>query len=149
MAPATRTISVAPPPVVAMHVENIVTGLIVKTRSSQATATLLVLDSAGQSVSGSAVSGQWSGLVSKAVRGTTATDGSLKLTSSSTSPRGTFTFTVVAGISRTGYISDSIANSAPGMGKRAGIKCARRRCSNRLDHVARDIRRLPTAGSLD
>ena len=107
--PAQTTISVAPAPAVAMHVENIAMGLIVKTRSSQATATVVVLDSAGKAVSGATVTGQWSGLVSKAVSGVTATNGSVKFTSPQSSQRGTFTFTVT-GIGRTGFSYDSTAN---------------------------------------
>lgn len=107
--PVSTTISVAPAAVVNMHVENIAMALAIKGKNAQASATVFVFDSAGKPVSGATVTGQWSGVISKAASGTTGADGSVRLTSGSTSRSGTFTFTIT-GVSGSGYTYDSAAN---------------------------------------
>ncbi|MBL8437446.1 MAG: PKD domain-containing protein [Zoogloeaceae bacterium] len=97
-------------PVVTAHVANIGMSLVAKSRSYQAKAIVTVVDVNGVAVSGAAVTGQWSGLVAGNASGTTSSTGQATFLSSSTSKRGTYTFTVT-GISKSGYSYDSAANT--------------------------------------
>lgn len=106
--PATQT----PPPTGdpnQMHIANIVMAL--ASRNSQATATVTVLDGAGNPVSGATVNGTWSGLVTNGDGSkTTGTNGSALFYSGRSSSSGTFTFCVTS-ITKSGITYNAAANT--------------------------------------
>jgi len=77
-----------------MYVYSIDMALGARGRNILAYATVTIVDSDGNPVSGATVSGSWSGVVSGSASGITGTDGSVTLASPKTKTSGTFTFTV-------------------------------------------------------
>jgi PKD repeat protein len=107
---ATSQVSVsATPAAAAMHVSNIAMSVVVKRGAAQGKATVTVVNSNGEAVSGATVSGTWSGIVSGSASGTTGTTGSVALTSPSTKKTGTLTFTVT-NVAGSGYIYSAATN---------------------------------------
>lgn len=97
-----------------MHVSDITMDSDSKTAGKNlftwALATITVVDSNGNPVSGAEVSGSWSGLTSDSDIGTTSTDGAVTMRSNSVrSLSGTFTFTVTD-IIMTGWTYNTTAN---------------------------------------
>ncbi|MBL8447931.1 MAG: PKD domain-containing protein [Zoogloeaceae bacterium] len=97
-------------PTVSAHISSIGMSLVAKSRSYQAKAIVTVVDANGVAVSGAAVTGTWTGLVTGNGSGTTSSTGQVTFLSAATSKRGTYTFTVT-GISKSGYGYDSTANT--------------------------------------
>jgi beta-glucanase (GH16 family) len=84
----------------AMHVQSI--SMALASRNTQATAKVIVLDGAGNPVSGAVVTGKWSGLVTTGDGSkTSAADGSALYYSGRSSSSGNFTF-CVTGITKAG-----------------------------------------------
>jgi len=75
-----------------------------------ATATVTIMDVAGNPISGATVSATWSGLVSATVSGLTNSSGVVSFNSPSSSSSGTFTFTVT-GVTAAGCTYDALLNS--------------------------------------
>ena len=94
-----------------LHVAGLAMTLTSVKRGKTATAQVTITDSAGAPISGATVSGQWSGLVTGSVSGSTGTGGTIAFTSSKSSSTGTFTFTIT-NVSATGYAYASSQNAA-------------------------------------
>ncbi len=106
---AQLTITVqAPPP--ALHVASIAMSASTKRTGTRATATVTIVDAAGQAMAGATVTGSWSGAVSGTASGVTTSKGSVKFTSANSKTGGTFTFTVT-GVSLSGYQYDAAQNA--------------------------------------
>lgn len=109
-APASGTTS--PAAVNKMHVKSIAMALKTSSTYKYATATVTVVDAAGNAVSGAKVSGHWSGATSDSDSGLTKSSGQVTLTSNRVRrpPSGTtFTFTV-DNIQLSGWTYDSASN---------------------------------------
>jgi hypothetical protein len=95
-----------------MHVKSIAMALKTTGTYRYATATVTVVDAAGNLVSGAKVSGHWSGATSNSSSGSTNSSGQVTLTSNRVRrpPSGTmFTFTV-DNIQLSGWTYDSASN---------------------------------------
>ncbi len=92
-----------------MYVANIAMQLGSRGRNILAYATVTVMDTDGNPVSGATVYGNWSGVVSGSVSGVTGSDGKVTLSSAKTKNSGTFTFTV-ADVSHDTLIYDAGLN---------------------------------------
>ncbi len=91
-----------------IHVQSLLMAL--ASRNSQATAKVTVLDGTGKPVSGAAVTGKWSGLVTNGDGSkTTGTDGTALFYSGRSSNSGTFTFCVTS-VTKAGASYDAAAN---------------------------------------
>ena len=102
-------ISVSPGAAPAIRVEKIGMSLSIKRSGTRATANVTITDVNGKLISGAAVSGTWSGVVSATGTATTGATGLAKFTSPSTKSRGTFTFTVT-GVTLSGSVYDAAQN---------------------------------------
>ena len=92
-----------------MHISGIVMTIV--SRNTQATASVTVVDGAGNPVSGATVSGIWSGLVTNGDGSkTTGANGTALFYSGRSSAAGTFTF-CVTGITKSGMTYDAAANT--------------------------------------
>jgi len=86
---------ISPPDPKKMHISGIAMSTLTKSTSTQAEATVTVVDSSGNPVKGVTVSGSWSGLTKGTVSGTTDTNGQVVFNSRWVKKaKGTFTFTV-------------------------------------------------------
>jgi PKD repeat protein len=94
-----------------VRVESIGMRLSVSSLGARAYATVTVTDGNGKLISGAAVKGNWSGVVSGSASGKTTGSGQANIASGRTTTRGTFTFTVT-GITLTGYTYDPAQNKA-------------------------------------
>lgn len=113
-ATASVTITVDPPVAVpTVRVSDIAMGLTVGARNgnAQASAAVKVVDANGLAVSGVAVAGDWSGIVSRTGNSaTTDASGIARFNSPITKRTGTFVFTVT-GVSRSGYTYAPLTNT--------------------------------------
>jgi PKD repeat protein len=87
-------ISVSPPPPKDMWIAGIDMSLSVKGVNRAAGALVSIINEDGSPVANATVSGQWSGLTSGTVSGTTGSGGTVMLTSANSKSDGVFTFTV-------------------------------------------------------
>jgi len=92
-----------------LHVQSISLALVDVPGGTEVEARVAIVDAAGQSVAGAAVTGEWSGLVAGASTATTGADGIAVLTSRKTKKSGTITLTVT-GVSAPGYTYDPTQN---------------------------------------
>jgi hypothetical protein len=111
-ASATGSVSMTVNPSSSLHVASIVMSLVTTGGNSgkAAAAKVAIVNAGGAPVGGAVVSGNWSGLTSASVSGTTAADGTVSFTSVKTKQKGTFTFSV-GNVSAAGYAYDSSKNS--------------------------------------
>ncbi len=112
---ATSSVTITVDPVVVvptMRVADIAMGLTVgRNGNGQASAAVKVLDANGVAVSGVAITGDWSGIVSRTgVSATTDASGVARFNSPVTKRTGTFVFTVT-GASRSGYTYAPLTNT--------------------------------------
>jgi PKD repeat protein len=106
----TLTITVLSDPDRAVYVYSIDLVLVAVPGGTAAEATVTVVDVNGSPRPGATVIGEWSGLVSGIVDGTTGSDGGVVLASKKTRKSGTITFTV-SSVSLSGYTYDPGLNN--------------------------------------
>ena len=96
-------------PLVSAYVSDITTALKINRTQAIASATVYVMGSNGQKLSGLTVNGSWSGAVSGNVSGTTGTGGTVTFSNTLKSRGTTATFTVNS-ITGTGYVYNAALN---------------------------------------
>lgn len=109
-ATAELAIDVAADPSLVVWVSDLSGTLVSKTSGDLAEVTVTILDLDSMPVSGAAVQGTWSGLVSGDAYGTTASDGTVVFESRKSKKSGAFTFTV-DNVTASGYTYDASFNS--------------------------------------
>jgi PKD repeat protein len=92
-----------------IYVDSIVMSSSSSSTAVSAAAAVTIKDLAGISIAGATVAGSWSGIVQGSSSGTTASSGTVSLSSPQSSASGTFTFTVT-GVSAPGYTYNSVLN---------------------------------------
>ena len=92
-----------------MYVNDIAMGFRKQGQKYFGQATVWIKDDGGADVSGSLVTGDWSGAVSEMAMGTTGGDGKIFFESGSVTGGGTYTFTVTD-VSKSGYVYNPALN---------------------------------------